>query len=158
MLQEYTDHLNWAKSNRKQIKRFYQKNSSKKDIDQRFRLADKEAFECVDCLQCANCCKTVGPLFTQKDIQRISQTLKLSEAEFTQKYLRKDDDGDWILNSVPCPFLLDDNRCSIYENRPRACASYPHTTEKGQASLAELTTKNSRHCPAVAHMFKNLLS
>lgn len=38
------------------------------------------------------------------------------------------DDGDWyICFKSPCKFLTKDNRCSIYENRPRICRKYKTT-------------------------------
>ncbi len=33
----------------------------------------------------------------------------------------------------PCPFLGDDNYCSVYEARPKACREYPHTDRKNGA-------------------------
>ena len=118
--------------------------------------AHEKAFDCTDCLACANCCKTTGPLFTAMDIQRLSRRLKLSEADFISTYLRLDADGDRVLQTLPCPFLEADNKCSVYEDRPRACRSFPHTDEKGQAGIMHLTKKNAQVCPAVAHMFKQL--
>jgi Fe-S-cluster containining protein len=38
-------------------------------------LHDAE-FKKTDCLKCANCCKTTGPLFTSADIERVSKYLK----------------------------------------------------------------------------------
>jgi hypothetical protein len=38
-------------------------------------LHDAE-FKRTDCLKCANCCKTTGPLFTLADIERVSKYLK----------------------------------------------------------------------------------
>ncbi|MEZ5067203.1 MAG: YkgJ family cysteine cluster protein [Bacteroidia bacterium] len=35
-----------------------------------------------------------------------------------------------VLKKSPCPFLLDDNHCSIYSIRPQACREYPHTIRK----------------------------
>jgi hypothetical protein len=59
-------------------------------LDDAFHELHEDVFEKVDCLTCANCCKTTGPLFTSSDIKRISSKLKLSEKEFVQKYLLKD--------------------------------------------------------------------
>jgi Fe-S-cluster containining protein len=35
------------------------------------------------------------------------------------------EDGQWYLNmSSPCMHLLPDNRCAIYDKRPRICRNY----------------------------------
>ncbi len=70
----------------------------------------------MDCLACANCCKTMSPTFTQVDIKRIARHLDMSADEFRKKWLYKDRNGDWINKQQPCQFLnLKDNKCSIYE-------------------------------------------
>ncbi len=44
-------------------------------------LHDKE-FAKTDCLDCGNCCKTTSPIFTEKDIERISKHLKMKVVDF----------------------------------------------------------------------------
>lgn len=156
MLQEYTDRLNWAQSNRKRFSKFYTKGTNAKSIDANINAAHEAAFKCTDCLSCANCCKTTGPLFTRTDIKRLSKRFGMTTAVFEQTYLRRDSDGDLVLQSTPCPFLLDDNKCSVYEDRPRACREYPHTDIPGQSAIKHLTKVNATICPAVAHIFQSL--
>ncbi len=69
----------------------------------------KEEFSHTNCLDCANCCKTTGPLFTNKDIERISKYLKLKPQKFIEQYLHIDEDKDYVLQEVPCAFLDTDN-------------------------------------------------
>ena len=127
----------------------------RKDTDELFHSAHDEVFSRTDCLTCANCCKTTGPLVTESDITRISQKLKLKESEFISKYLKKDpDDGQWMMNQLPCPFLLPDNYCSIYEFRPKACREYPHTDRKKMHQILQLTAKNASVCPAVEEIWQ----
>ena len=76
-----------------------------KDLDREFHQAHDEAFQKIDCLKCANCCKTTGPLFTPSDITRLAKHFRLKPAQFSDQYLRLDEDGDMVLKSVPCPFL-----------------------------------------------------
>ena len=85
-----------------------------KTYDQDCKNIHDAVFENTNCLECANCCKTTGPLFTTKDIDRISKHLNLTPHQFVAEYLKKDEDGDWVLQSLPCPFLGDDNHCQIY--------------------------------------------
>lgn len=107
-----------------------------------------ETFAEIDCLSCANCCKTTGPLYTEKDIERISRHLRMKPAEFESKFLRVDEDQDKVLQNLPCFFLNDDNTCSIYDVRPKACREYPHTDRKKIYQINNLTIKNTLICPA----------
>src|ERR1700757_2109627 len=60
-----------------------------------------------------------------------------------------DEDEDYVLKQAPCPFLGDDNYCSVYEDRPTACREYPHTDRKNMYQILDLTYKNTLVCPAV---------
>jgi len=118
-------------------------------------LHDQE-FEATDCLDCANCCKTTSPIFTEKDISRISKHLRMKEHKFIAQYLHRDEDDFMVLNSTPCTFLDTDNSCFIYDVRPKACSEYPHTNRKKFIQLTELTLKNTEVCPAVYNIVENL--
>lgn len=111
-----------------------------------------EVFDEVNCLDCAHCCKSTGPLFTEKDIERISKHLKLKIVDFETQFLRVDEDNDKVLQNLPCWFLNDDNTCSIYEIRPKACREYPHTNRKKIYQINSLMLKNTVICPA-AYLF-----
>jgi len=128
----------------------------KGEVDKKIHRLHDEAFEDIDCLDCANCCKTTGPLFSQKDIERIAGHLNTSVEKFIKTTLRQDEDGDYVLQKVPCTFLNKDNTCSIYELRPKACREYPHTNRVNQLGILKLTEKNAVICPAVASIFENL--
>ena len=144
--------------NRKQIKQSIKmlRKMRKGDVDKKIHQLHQQAFEKINCLDCANCCKTTGPLFTQKDIKSISGQLNLTPNDFIDKYLRLDEDNDYVLQQVPCTFLGEDNYCSIYEFRPKACREYPHTDRINQLGILKLTEKNVSVCPAVADIFNEL--
>ncbi|QCX54463.1 YkgJ family cysteine cluster protein [Elizabethkingia sp. JS20170427COW] len=124
------------------------KKKTPKNLDYLVQDTHDEVFEEIDCLSCANCCKTTGPLFVEKDIERISKHLKMKAADFEAKYLRVDEDQDKVLQKLPCHFLMDDNKCSIYDVRPKACREYPHTDRKKIYQINHLTLKNTIICPA----------
>ena len=127
------------------------------EIDAMLHEAHEKAFDCTDCLECANCCKTTGPLFTNQDIKRISKYLRMSEYEFTNKYLRMDEDDDLVLKVLPCPFLDEnDNECTIYDKRPKACKDYPNTDLPKQIKYFQLTLRNNEICPAVNNMMETI--
>lgn len=155
---EYGKILEKARSRKKQIKQFLEKLNKLpvKEIDSYFHEEHQKAFEKIDCLKCANCCKTTGPLFTSKDIERIAKHLKLKPGVFIDQYLRKDEDDDYVLQSTPCIFLDSSNYCSIYSIKPKACGDFPHTNRKNMKEISNLTYNNALMCPAVAQILQNI--
>ena len=139
-----------AKEQKKSTKKYFSKLTKQKpkQLDRVMQELHEEAFERIDCLTCANCCKTTSPIFTNKDIERIAAHLKLRPANFVEKYLHLDGDGDYVLNNSPCTFLDEENYCKIYDVRPKACREYPHTNRKQFHKILNLTVKNMSVCPA----------
>src|SRR5688500_524833 len=101
---------NKEKENLKFLSSLRKKDSRK--MDEVFHSTHDEVFESFDCLQCANCCKTTSPIFYQNDIERIARSMRIKPGDFIEKYLRVDEDNDYVLKSSPCPFLDADNYCS----------------------------------------------
>ena len=158
-MQERIDRLpELAGDKYKENKKFFSKLKQKppKRLDYIMQELHDDEFDRTDCLQCANCCKTTGPLFTDKDIDRIAKHLKVKSQHFTEQFLRMDEDGDFVLQSVPCTFLGPDNYCSIYEVRPKACREFPHTDRKKFQQISNLTLKNVAICPAAFNIVEAL--
>ncbi len=139
-----------AKDKHKENKTFFTKLKKKppKQLDYIMQDLHEAEFEKIDCLKCANCCKTTGPLFTDKDIIRIAKHFRMKPQQFTEQFLQLDEENDYVLKSVPCTFLDADNYCSIYEVRPKACSEFPHTDRKKFQQISNLTLKNVAICPA----------
>ena len=153
---------NQAVLKQKEHKKFLEtlKKRLPKNLDYIVQDTHDEVFSKIDCLQCANCCKTTGPLFTEKDIERIAKHLRMKSVDFEQKFLKTDEENDKVLQDLPCWFLNSDNTCSIYEVRPKACREFPHTDRKKIYQINHLTIKNTIICPAafefVEKMQKNM--
>lgn len=127
-----------------------------KSLDYTVQEVHDEVFRQVDCLQCANCCKATGPLFTAKDIERIAAHLRMKAADFEARFLRTDEDQDKVLQQLPCWFLNEDNTCSVYEVRPKACREFPHTDRRKIYQINHLTIKNTLICPAAFQFVEKL--
>ena len=110
----------------------------------------------TNCLECANCCRSLGPRITDKDVERMAKALRLKASVVTDKYLRIDEDGDLVFQTMPCPFLGDDNYCAIYESRPKACREYPHTDRKKFFQIYKLSVKNASTCPIVYEVMEEI--
>ena len=147
-----------AKDKQPENKKFLDKLKKKppKNLDYVMQnLHDKE-FKKTNCLDCANCCKTTGPLFTSADIERIAKHLKQKPQQFINQHLRIDEDNDYVLQSVPCTFLAADNTCFIYDVRPKACREFPHTDRKKFQQINNLTLKNIEICPAAFNIVEEM--
>ncbi|HHF7010124.1 YkgJ family cysteine cluster protein [Streptococcus mutans] len=125
------------------------KKKAPKNLDKIVQEVHTEVFREIDCTKCANCCKILGPLFTEADISRITKHFRMRLPVFEDMYLRVDEDNDKVFKSMPCPFLGEDNLCSIYDIRPKACREFPHTDRKKIYQINHLTIQNTLICPAV---------
>ncbi|EMC48579.1 hypothetical protein SMU103_05496 [Streptococcus mutans SA38] len=125
------------------------KKKAPKNLDKIVQEVHTEVFREIDCTKCANCCKMLGPLFTKADISRIAKHFRMRLPVFEDMYLRVDEDNDKVFKSMPCPFLGEDNLCSIYDIRPKACREFPHTDRKKIYQINHLTIQNTLICPAV---------
>lgn len=117
----------------------------------------KQAFEKIDCLSCANCCKTMSPTYKKADVLRISKHLGMSFKQYYDKYLEKDVSGDYLNKSLPCQFLLKDNKCSIYEVRPRDCGGFPHTQYRDfKLYISGTHIQNIEYCPITHNVVERM--
>lgn len=147
-----------AKDKHNENKKFFDKLKKKvpKNLDYVMQEIHAKEFKRTDCLKCANCCKTTGPLFTIADIERIAKHTRMKPQQFIDKYLRIDEDKDYVLQSVPCTFLDSDNHCFIYDVRPKACREFPHTDRKKFQQIANLTMQNVAICPAAYNIVEEM--
>lgn len=133
------------------------KKRTPKNLDFVMQDLHKKEFEKTDCLTCGNCCKTTSPIFTNKDVERISKHFRMKVVVFIEQYLERDKDDFYVLKTAPCTFLdLSDNSCTIYDVRPKACGEYPHTDRRKFIQLTDLTLKNTEICPAVYNIVEAL--
>lgn len=138
-------------------KKYYVKNKKKlAGMDSIIHQIHHKVTQKTDCLQCANCCRTLGPRITDKDLERMSKALRMKTNDVMERYLRTDEDNDMVFKTMPCPFLGDDNYCAIYENRPKACREYPHTDRKKFVQIYSLTMTNAETCPIAFEVMEEI--
>ena len=140
-----------VRNNKRRIKGFLTRlrNNPPRGLDTLKTEADKHAWAHTDCLDCANCCKTMSPTYTKKDVKRISSHLGMTEKAFREKWLYKDRTGDWMNVKQPCQFLdLKTNMCNIYAVRPADCAGFPHHSKRKMVEYMHMYQQNIEYCPA----------
>jgi len=132
------------------------KRMKRKDIDKLFVNIHEEVFSEIDCMECGNCCKALGPKVNNRDIDRIGKFINMRAGKVRKNYLQVDEDNDFIFQSLPCPFLKEGNVCSVYEARPKACSEYPHTDMPNMQKKLHITLKNSLICPGVSRILERV--
>jgi Fe-S-cluster containining protein len=150
---------NWEKKSaeRQKLYKQYLHRTDKNTVLRQLPGLHEEAFSKIDCLKCANCCKSYSPRFKTSDVKRISKHLRMKESVFIDTYLIVDEDGDFVAKTKPCPFLGDDNYCSIYDQRPSDCRRFPYTDEDVIIKRQALTLKNSTFCPITYYVLEKLI-
>jgi uncharacterized protein len=128
-------------------------------LDKLAQQLNNEVWTQVDCISCANCCKTMSPTYTPEDIKRISAYLNITPKKFKEKWLNYDKkDGDWMNKSTPCQFLdLNTNMCTVYEVRPKDCAGFPHFTKRKMIDYMHVHKQNLEYCPATFKMVQGMM-
>ncbi len=133
------------------------KKKTPKKLDLFVHEVHDDVFEEIDCLSCGNCCKSLGPRITDVDISKMAKHLKIKPSKVVTDYLRIDEDNDYVFKTMPCPFLMPDNYCMIYESRPKACREYPHTDRRRFYQVLDLSIENLKTCPAVLEISKAIV-
>ena len=149
-----------ARLKRNSFRRFLTKleKNAPRGIEKLTATLEKEVWREVDCLACANCCKTMTPTFTPADLKRISAHFGQAVDEFKAKWLYKErSSGDWMNKKQPCQFLnLSDNKCSIYAIRPADCAGFPHLPKK-MKDYVHVHKQNVEYCPATFKLVEKMM-
>lgn len=127
-----------------------------KEVQNKINEAAEVIWKKSDCLSCANCCKNISPIIEFEDIHRIAPYLNLSAGDFIKNHLEMDEDGDFVFQTKPCPMLGKDNKCSIYEVRPKACAEYPHLNQINSKKMIKLAFENMKYCGVVYDTIKSV--
>ena len=131
------------------------KNQDSQKIDAMVFQIQETVSKGIDCMQCANCCRSLAIAPQYPDIAKLSEQHNLTIQEFKDKYLKRDHEGDLVFKQRPCPFLKN-NKCSTYESRPSLCQKYPYLDQKTFISRLANIKANLHVCPIVFNTFEML--
>lgn len=127
-------------------------------LDAQVAQLEKTVWEGTSCLTCANCCRTMSPTFTARDVKRIATHFRMAARTFKEKWLYQDKNGVLMNRAQPCQFLdLDTNHCTMYAIRPADCAGFPHLSKTPLAAYLHVHKQNLRHCPATQKLVEKLM-
>jgi len=134
--------------------RIYLKGQDPHRIDEIVYRLNIEISKQIDCTTCGNCCMKLTPVITDQVIQRLSQRLKLKPKQIKEDYIEMAE-GEQYFKYLPCVFLKE-KKCTIYNDRPEACSSFPHLHKKEFISRLCGVIDNYSICPIVFNVFENL--
>ena len=135
--------------------RSYLKMQDSDKIDRIVNSLNEKYSSLIDCTECGNCCTDLQPQIRKKDLPGLKKELKLSESEIKSKYLELDEDNDLRFKDLPCTFL-ENKKCTIYENRPQDCKSYPYLHKKEITTRLFNVVYNYSICPIVFNVYEEL--
>jgi len=119
------------------------------DIDDLVKALSRKYFALIDCKECANCCRTMHVEINKSELHVIAGTLGQSIEAFQKQSM-----SEGSVNP-PCP-MLQGKLCSIYENRPHACRSFPHLEQPEFTSRLIGVIANVAICPIAFNAFEEL--
>jgi Fe-S-cluster containining protein len=129
--------------------RSWLKQNAPDNIDGIVQALSQKYFALIDCKQCANCCRSLHAEFKKSELLNIAKTLGRSIEAFEKQFM-----SEGQVNP-PCP-MLDGKLCSIYENRPEVCRSYPHLEQPDFTFRLMGVIENVAICPIAFNAFEEL--
>lgn len=119
----------------------------------RLRRIAQDIEEDIDCTQCANCCRVAIVPLKERDIPKLAKALRMSPTQFAERYVEyNEEEGCDVLKRAEtgCVFLSG-NECTIYDDRPSNCVSFPHVV-KGEGPISTRMWQfvdRASYCPIV---------
>ncbi len=131
-------------------------NLSNAKLDSIVQESTEQVWKQIDCTKCANCCKVLQVVIDDSDIKRLAARVKSSIKAFESKYVSVGRDKVKYFKGQPCPFLGDDNKCQVYEDRPTACHDFPYLHKEDFRSRSLMMLSNLEICPIVFNVWADL--
>ncbi len=136
--------------------RKYLKGQNSDKIDNLVHKLNHEISDRIDCAYCGNCCVKLKPCITDKDLYRLSQRLDITPEQIMNNYIETGE-GEQYFKNLPCSFLKE-KKCTIYNDRPEDCKSFPHLHKKDLTTRLLGAIENYSICPIVFNVFEGLKS
>lgn len=135
--------------------RIFLKMSSRNDIDDIVHELNDTITPQIDCTQCGNCCKSLMINVTTEEAESLAINLNTPVEILKEKYLEVSEQGQMLINTIPCHFL-NDTKCTIYENRFSDCREFPHLHKDRFTSRLFSTLMHYSICPIIFNVVENL--
>ncbi len=115
--------------------------------DEPFHIIAAQVEKQMDCKTCANCCRQTLVTVSAEEIEKIAHYLCVDVVDVAHIYV----DSGTLKNGVDGCVFLDENRCTIYDARPRVCREFPHLNgvKHSPATAMDAVCRRSALCPIV---------
>ena len=135
--------------------RQFVKNADNKYIDDEVHSVNRTITAEIDCTQCGRVCQILMINITEPEVNRLAGHLNLSAKDTKATYIEQSEQGQMIMNTIPCAFLKD-KKCSIYEHRFTECRDFPHLHKSGFINRLFATLMYYGMCPIIYNVVENL--
>ncbi len=136
--------------------RTYLKGLDYEEVDEIVQRLNEEIIPQIDCRECGNCCHSLRPGLKDQEIDHFAQMEHISKDDYIRKYMEEDEfDDELYLKDMPCRYLKG-KICTIYDDRPEACRSYPHTHKEQFIRRALFMISHYEICPIVYNVMEHL--
>lgn len=125
------------------------------DLDEIVHRLNITVSAVIDCRQCGNCCRSLMINVLPQEAEQLASFLHLSAIAFKEIYVEESEQGQLVINTIPCHFL-DDNKCRIYDHRFLECREFPHLHKPGFTSRLFGTLMHYGRCPIVFNVIELL--
>lgn len=135
--------------------RNFLKQQNNESVDSLVHAINDSVTPQIDCTQCGNCCKSLMINITNHEAILLSKHLQISETELKDKYVEQSEQGQLIMNTIPCHFLSN-TTCSIYEQRFTECREFPHLHKPNISGRLFGTMQYYGICPIIFNVMEKL--
>lgn len=151
----YAAEKKWNENIRFRI--FLKCNADEKELDEQFRLLHEELFKNYDCSGCRNCCKNYHGSIPKSDIEQDAAYLKISNEEFIERYLVKQEtEQGYETKHCPCDFLAPDGSCCLGDCKPDNCKKFPYTNQADRLESLYSVLDVIEVCPVAFEIWERL--
>ena len=110
------------------FRQFLKMNADPDKLDRQFKELHNKYFKIYDCSKCRNCCRELGTVITEDELDAITKTLHIDKEKFEKKYLEEDDDR-YKFKTKECQFL-NNNNCKVKNVYPSLVEIIPLLIKK----------------------------
>ena len=136
------------------FRQFLKMNADPDKLDRQFKELHNKYFKIYDCSKCRNCCRELGTVITEDELDAITKTLHIDKEKFKKKYLEEDDDR-YKFKTKSCQFL-NNNNCKVKKSLPKSCKDYPFTDKEDRLYSMYSIIGNASICPVVYEILEEL--
>lgn len=132
-------------------KRLRQHMSRHNYVERKLKVIAHKVEAQIECLECANCCKTATARLVDRDIDKVAKAAGMKRDRFLKECTVMTADEGRILkrsDETGCIFL-NGKECLVYEGRPASCEDFPHLV-RGPGSLMHrmwAMPERATYCP-----------